>query len=392
MVSKRIISLTIFTSILILIGGLPIVLPSSRTILGTSAVGPSSAEYGLIQMGYSAAQLTALNASIPTFTSGDFMWVQTRFNSTASIILINPNGTAVSNKSVQPDSPAMIFSFNSTNGVDGVWSLNVSASSVGNLLVPITFVSPTDHEMQAGLVSYRFKGDRLAAGFSLSSQSAYGTEGCLLSNFPASVITLSTQPEFGGAISIENFLNGSVLMTEGGSPSQPFELFLEMFYLYSYQTPGSSSFASTFQEAAFTNPVVISTPGQISYTPLDSLVGMRNGTYELRVFFEVGGNLSVEQTEILFQGVSQPWVWLGGCQMSVPLGPVFVATSNLYNSTNSGPLTLFLSYYVDGVNLFYLQPVSLELSELQFFVNSLQNSPNSIGIEASTRQGNLTIV
>ncbi|MGI0079804.1 MAG: carboxypeptidase-like regulatory domain-containing protein, partial [Nitrososphaerales archaeon] len=175
--------------------------------------------------------------------------------------------------------------------------------------------------------------------------------------------------------------------------SQDFEFWIELYYQYSYRASGPiSSFFSTYQEAALTDPVLISPLNEYAHPVLKTLVGMRSGAYELRTFFESGGNLSVEQTTILVQGASLHWIWLGGCTMSSLNGPTFITSSTLSNSSNDWPTTLFLSYKVDGLSFYILQPLDIQIGGFSLFINAFQQVPTNIGIEVNVSKGVYEVV
>ncbi|MGI0084952.1 MAG: hypothetical protein ACREBQ_07710, partial [Nitrososphaerales archaeon] len=360
------------------------------------AAAPPTNQLGMIELGYDPATLVPDNVSMPTYTLGDQMWMLSEFNRSVNALLLTPQGAFAANKTVEPGAATLIFSFAAADEFDGNWTLYVSNSIVQNFSIPITFVDPLAHGMQAVMNSYNFEHDQLALGFSLSSssQGSYGVQGCLLPTARPDTISLSVPDTTESRISIQNEGNGSVSVSAGGlgasssNSSQDFEFWIELYYQYSYRASGPiSSFFSTYQEAALTDPVLISPLNEYAHPVLKTLVGMRSGAYELRTFFESGGNLSVEQTTILVQGASLHWIWLGGCTMSSLNGPTFITSSTLSNSSNDWPTTLFLSYKVDGLSFYILQPLDIQIGGFSLFINAFQQVPTNIGIEVSVSKG-----
>ena len=417
--SRRVRAVTLIVIALLLIGspalselGQHAGAPGLAHVLPYAAATQSSLEYGMIELGYNTATLIPANTSVPTFSLGDQMWMLSEFNTSVNVRLSTPAGAVVVNTVVSPNAATLIFSFNASYIYDGTWTLNVFY--FGSFNVPISFVDPSANGMQATMVSYGFQGNQLAVGFSLSSPGSYGVSGCLLPKSSLGAIVLTTPYAVGSDIAIQNTGNGSVSISTGGqpvlyapnssvsisfpsqnasAPHQPFEFWLELYYSYSYQSAGQqSNFVSTYLEAARTSAVFLSASNENAHPQLDELAGMRSGAYELRGFFEVGGNLSVEQTNILIQGSTQLWVPLSGCAITTQSTPTFVATSTLSSSSSEWPSTLFLSYYVAGVNLYLLQPLAIQLSGFTLFVSSLQEVPTNIGIEVNASSEAYSIV
>ncbi len=360
------------------------------------ASSPTASQYGMIELGYDTTTLVPVNVSLPTYTVGDQMWMLSEFNISVNAILLTPEGTIVTNETVEPNAATLVFSFTAPYEYDGNWSLKVSNSIVQNFSIPIVFVAPGNHAMQAVMSSYNFQQGQLALGFSLSSSpGSYGIQGCLLPTGSPNAIIVNVPDSAGSEISVQNQGNGSVSISAGvpgetysSNSSLVFEFWLELYYQYSYQTfSPTSSFFSTYQEVALTNPVLISPLNENAHPALIILAGMRSGTYELRTFFESGGNLSVEQTTILVQGPFLPWTWLGGCTMSSLNGPTFLATTTLSNSSKEWPTTLFLSYHVNGISFYLLQPLSIQIAGFTLFVSALQQLPTNIGIEVNVSKG-----
>lgn len=403
--SSRAIALIVLA--LLLLGATPITelgqyakMPS-QTLLPAAAT--SNSQYGMIELGYSATTLVPANTSVPTFTLGDELWLQSEFNASVSVLLVTPAGRVAANETVRENAATQVFSFTPSYDYDGIWGLNVSSPLLGTLYVPITFVEPLGHAMQASLSSYGFQSDQLALGFSLSSPGSYGVQGCLLPQSDYGFVNLSAPSSLGSNVQIENAGNGSVSFLTGGAlspfsqdaraPSQAFEVWIELYYSYSYQSTGlPSSFFSTYEEAALTNPVVLSSSNERASPALNTLVGMREGVFQLRVYFEVGGNLSVEQTNVLVQGPKLPWVWLGGCAITPLNGPLFVAASTLSTSSGTRPNALFLSYFFKGVELYLLDPLDVQLGEFTLFVSALEQVPTNIGIEVNVSSGAYRVI
>lgn len=360
------------------------------------ASSPTASQYGMVELGYDTTTLVPVNVSLPTYTVGDQMWMLSEFNISVNAILLTPEGAIVTNETVEPNAATLVFSFTAPYEYDGNWSLKVSNSIVQNFSIPIVFVAPGNHAMQAVMSSYNFQQGQLALGFSLSSSpGSYGIQGCLLPTSSPNAIIVNVPDSAGSEISVQNQGNGSVSISAGvpgesysSNSSLVFEFWLELYYQYSYQTfSPTSSFFSTYQEVALTNPVLISPLNENAHPALIILAGMRSGTYELRTFFESGGNLSVEQTTILVQGPLLPWTWLGGCTMSSLNGPTFLATTTLSNSSKEWPTTLFLSYHVNGISFYLLQPLSVQIAGFTLFVSALQQLPTNIGIEVNVSKG-----
>ena len=374
-------------------------IPYQTLVPAVNAVASSSSQYGMIELGYSATTLVPANLSVPTFTLGDELWLQSEFNTSVNVLLVTPGGRIAANETIRPSAATQVFSFTPAYDYDGIWSLNVSSSLFGILYVPITFVEPLGHVMQTSLNSYGFQSDQLALGFSLSSPGSYGVQGCLLPQSNYGLVNLSAPSSVGSNVQIENAGNGSVSFSTGralspfnlqeaSTPSQAFEVWIELYYSYSYQSTGlPASFFSTYEEAALTNPVVLSSSNERASPVLNTLVGMREGVFQLRVYFEVGGNLSVEQTNVLVQGSKLPWIWIGGCSMTSLNGQTFVASSKLSNSSSARPNALFLSYFFEGVELYLLDPLNVQLGEFTLFDSALQEVPTNIGIEVNVSSG-----
>ncbi len=357
----------------------------------------TTTQQGMIELGYDPATLKPANVSLPTYTLGDQMWMLSKFNASVNALLVTPQGSVAANKTVEPDAATPIFSFAAAYEFDGNWTLYISNPIVQNFSIPVTFVNPLSHGMNAVMDSFGFQHGQFAADFSLSAMSpgSYGIQGCLIPAFKPSAIVLNVPNLPGTEVSVHNEGNGSVSISTRGlgtfnslNSSSAFEFWVELYYQYSYQTTSpSSSFFSTYEEAALTDPVLLSPLNQIAYPALNTLVGMRSGQYELRTFFESGGNLSVEQTSILIQDQSLPWIWLGGCTMSSLNGPTFVATTALTNSSNEWPDALFLSYHVNGITFYLLQPLHIQIDGFTLFVDALQEVPTNIGIDVNVSSG-----
>ena len=232
-----------------------------------------------VQLGFNPSSLVTVATEIPTFTVGDEMWMMVTFNASANVELFPPSsGNALVNKTIEPDSLTLLFTFNSQATPDGQWKVSFPKSQFGNFTFPVEVVNPANHTIQTSLSSYGFEGGDLALNYTVGAPlDSYGIQGCLLPKSISPTVILDSPASIGGAIEIAN-QGGTASVVAVGNVSQLFEFWVELYATYSYQS--ASQLSSYPVESAMTNPVSLSSQSRAANPAIIPLLGMRSGLYE----------------------------------------------------------------------------------------------------------------
>jgi len=305
-----------------------------------SSRGASAPEIGL---GFGPSDVQPISYATPIYTQGDNMWVESYYNVTIVIELQSPSGSEVIPlAAIEPGQLFDLYQF-SANDTSGVWRIIVSTSG-GVADVPILLVSP-DSSLVPLLVGEHLDRNELNQTFNLPTTDAYNIEACTIGE------TVQHRVGFG----LLNGLNGTVYVTlsqqnatftvEGLRSS--ISLWSELYSQYSFELNGGGT-ASQNLMAASTQVASFSPPGGNQTVLLTSLLPLRLGRFDLRVFVRTTSSLTLHDFQFL-RKADGSWTSLGSCtSMASVASPVLSLATDLDSANSSWPRQLLTMYTLNG--------------------------------------------
>lgn len=324
-----------------------------------------------LDMGFGPQELVNVSELVPIYALGDNLWMGFSYNQSSSFSLFAPGGVApVANQTVQPGSVFLLHTFGQHDPI-GSWTLTVRSAFILLARIPFAVVPsgganpPGSPVLTGSTVS---PNGSLSLAFAMDTGLAHGLEACLLGSDSgaAAVVTLPSQVgNFSlSLVSANGSLTGRFAPTAGAGQPPPFDLWVELRYLYSFSSPSDPALQLGGEElVASTQPETFSSPlAPANFTiPLDAYAHLRDGKYSVVVYFRNHGGLFLEQTTVLFLGGS--WVWLGGCSPLVSAGPLFKAEVPLRNFAD-WPYRIFVSYADNGTQGYVKADVPTNLTSV----------------------------
>lgn len=303
----------------------------------------SASAYPDIGLGFGPSNVQPISEGIPIYTQGDNMWVESYYNETVILQLLNPNGTTLATAATaEPGELFELYSFKADD-VSGTWILTfATVNGTENIPVVVSTPSSSFAPVYRGA---RLAGDLLNQTFALPPTDAYNIQVCSAGESMGSYVS------FGSGIangSIGVSLNGtSTEFKVLGLPSQ-FSIWLELYSEYSYTTSGGGIISQNLLVAS--TPVVSFSPSQSTTmaSQLDLQMPLHQGRFDMRVFERTVSGLSLYDSQLL-RTRDGDWISLDGCTSEANVNsPGFALTTNLDSSNSSWPRYLITTYDING--------------------------------------------
>jgi len=296
-----------------------------------------------IGLGFGPSNVQPVSYGTPIYTQGDNMWVESYYNVTIVIELQSPNGSEVIPlAAIVPGQLFDLYQF-SANDTSGVWRVIVSTSA-GVTDVPILLVS-TDSSLVPLLVGEHLDRNELNQTFNLPSTDAYNIEACTIGESAQHLVGFGLLNGLNGTIYVTLSQQNATFTIEGLRSS--ISLWLELYSQYSFELNGGGT-ASQNLMAASTQVASFSPPGGKQTALLTSLLPLRLGRFDLRVFVRTTSGLALHDFQFL-RRADGSWTSLGSCtSISSVSSPVLSLATNLDSANSSWPRQLLTMYTFDG--------------------------------------------
>jgi hypothetical protein len=331
-----------------------------------------------IGLGFGPSNVQPISEGIPIYTQGDNMWVQSYYNSTIILELLNPNGVTLATSAVaEPGELFEMYSFTAKD-VSGEWILTFATSN-GTEDIPV-LVSSSNSSLAPLYQGVKLAGNLLNQTFDFPPTDAYNIQVCSSgeSVTPTTIFVLA-----GGS-------NGTAEVTLGqnssqfqvlGTPSQA-SFWLELYSEYSYSVPGGGIVSQNLLVG--NSPVLsFSPPGGVQSGQLALQMPLREGRFDLRIFERTAAGLFLHDSQFLRE-LSGQWISLGGCTIVEDVeSPTFTLTTNLDSFNSSWPRDLFTMYDINGQESYSISPVPGKEAAIHLKSFPDGNPLTGVGITAS---------
>lgn len=335
----------------------------------------------LFEIGFGPQALTPLSSALPVFSYHDQLWMTSVYGGANVFLQYTQNGIVYDAASafIQSNAITLLYTFADISALNWMLVIEVGGS-IGNLEVPLTYVSPSSISGVSGSILPFFSNNQLSVNFSYSGSQTYNSQICLAGSPPPATAQIPIPSSFGKGVvdvTLNSSGNGAQLFTFGNI-SKATAFSFETFYPYSYSRPNSTGLVSTNLEAQSSSSVVLSSGTKANVT-VNDLVSIRPGRFTLRGIFDSGGNASVSETAVL--GIpNSTWIWLGGCFPSIETSPTSFTSSTNIPSLGLAPQVLYLVWDESGVEFVRIFSLNYSIPRIDFNTRPFNAQLSNIGI------------
>jgi len=333
-----------------------------------SAAASSSTSPTPLSLGFGPSSLSPVSGGTPVYTVGETIWAESGYNYSVALSLAyaGPSssvsfGAVVAQLNLDPQVVTPIHTFTQADP-DGVWSITLG-STEGPVVVPVRFVNLADHRpVLLGPLQYSLDGGNLSVSAQANLGDSYDQEVCAAGSAARAPIVIALPRDMGEL--------GSIALTPGTpfgistlGVLEPISFWFELYHTYALDEGGTSNFVAVNLMAAQSQPLDVISDGPTT-TTLTWSAPLRDGRYDLRVYFQNSTSVEASQSRVLILNDSS-WVSLSSACLPHQVQSSGISYSGSLTAGQAGwPRTLYYMYRTSGVEAVVAYPVRANISSV----------------------------